>query len=206
MAWSDFKGVIDLVAMKSYLYEANGTARKGRDIPAECEAAKLAHEALVEMAAEGDDALLEEFFEMGTLPVEHLRKGLLKGVRERRVFPVLCAAAHPNIGADALLNIICEYMPSPLEAAPVKGMLNGKEAERKVADAGPVSAFVFKTVADVFAGRVSYFKVISGVLKNDTHLNNVRSRADERLSHIGCLQGKTIVPVTDLHAGDRWPS
>ncbi|MBK5291749.1 MAG: elongation factor G [Acidobacteriia bacterium] len=200
----DFKGVIDLVAMKSYLYDPNGNGKgKEGDIPAEyAEEAKQAHEALVEMAAEGDDALLEEFFEMGTLPVEDLRKGLLKGVRERRVFPVLCAAALANIGTDALLNLIGEYMPSPLEARPVKGLLNGKEVERNVGDSGPVSAFVFKTVADVFAGRVSYFKVISGVLKNDMHVTNVRSRTDERLSHIGCLQGKTIVPVTDLHAGD----
>ncbi len=200
----DFKGVIDLVSMKSYLYDASGNG-KGReaDIPAEhAEAAKAAHEALVEMAAEGDDALLEEFFEMGTLPVEDLRKGLAKGIRERRMFPVLCASAHAGIGTDSILNLICEYMPSPLEAPAVKGQLDGKETERKVSSAGPVSAFVFKTVADVFAGRVSYFKVISGVVKNDMHLNNVRARSDERLSHIGVLQGKTIVPVTDLHAGD----
>ncbi|MBM3814170.1 MAG: elongation factor G [Acidimicrobiia bacterium] len=188
----DFKGVIDLITMRSYLYEVGGDGKgKEGEIPADFkEAADEAHEALVEMVAEGDDKLMEKFFEAGTLPVEDIRTGLRKAVLERRIFPVLCASAYNNAGTDAVLNFACEYLPSPLET------------EQKISANGPVSAFVFKTAADVFAGRVTYFKVMSGVIKNDMHLINARSSADERLSHIGCLQGKTIVPVTELRGGD----
>jgi elongation factor G len=200
----DFKGHIDLITMKSYTYEPGGTG-KGReaDIPADAaSAAGEAHEALVEMIAEGDDKLMEKFFDAGTLPVDDIRVGLIKAIRERRIFPVLCASAFNTTGIDAVLNFACEYLPSPLERAPVKATVEGQPVERKIADEGQVSAFVFKTVADVFAGRLTYFKVLSGILKNDAHLINSRSSADERLSHIGSIQGKTLVPVTELHAGD----
>src|SRR5580692_113777 len=84
----------------------------------------------------------------------------------------------------------------------MEGQVERKEVELAIKDSGPVSAFVFKTVADAFAGRVSYFKVISGVLKNDAHLVNSRSGVDERLAHIGAIFGKTIPPLNELHAGD----
>jgi elongation factor G len=189
----DFKGIVDLVRMKSYV------AGKEGDIPADLtDAAKAGHEALVEMVAEGNDALLEEFFAEGTLPVDHILDGLREAVRVRRIFPVLCASATLNIGSDLMLNFINEHFPSPLEC----GSWKGKSGERPIKDSAPLSAFVFKTVADAFAGRVSYFKVISGVLKNDAHLLNARSGVDERMAHIGALFGKTIQPVTELHAGD----
>jgi len=196
-AEKDFKGVVDLVGMKSYV------AGKEGDIPADLvDAAKTAHEALVEMVAEGNDALLEEFFNEGTLPVNHIIDGLREAVRVRRIAPVLCASATGNIGSDLILSFVQEYFPSPLECGSWKGKSNGKDAERAIKDSGPVSAFVFKTVADAFAGRVSYFKVISGVLKNDAHLVNSRSSVDERLAHIGAIFGKNIQPLTELHAGD----
>jgi elongation factor G len=189
----EFKGVVDLVRMKSYI---NG---KEGDIPADLvDAAKAAHESLVEMIAEGNDALLEEFFNEGTLPVDHILDGLREAVRVRRIAPVLCASATNQIGSDQILSFINEHFPSPLEC----GSWKGKNGERAIKDSAPVSAFVFKTVADPFAGRVSYFKVISGVVKNDAHLMNSRSSVDERLAHIGALFGKTIVPVNELHAGD----
>jgi elongation factor G len=192
-AEKDFKGIVDLVRMKSYI------GGKEADIPENmAEAAKAGHEALVEMVAEGNDALLEEFFAEGTLPVEHILDGLREAVRVRRIFPVLCASATGNIGSDQILSFINEHFPSPLEC----GSWKGKSGERPIKDSAPVSAFVFKTVADPFAGRVSYFKVISGVVKNDAHLLNARSSVDERLAHIGALFGKTLVPVNELHAGD----
>jgi elongation factor G len=194
-AEKDFKGIVDLVRMKSYVGGKEG------DIPADlADSAKAAHEALVEMVAEGNDALLEEFFNEGTLPVDHILDGLREAVRVRRIAPVLCASATANIGGDLILSFINEHFPSPLECGSWKGKANGKEVERAIKDSGPVSAFVFKTVADAFAGRVSYFKVISGVLKNDAHLVNSRSSVDERLAHIGALFGKTIVPLNELHA------
>jgi elongation factor G len=195
----EFKGVIDLIAMKAYTYTPDGDG-KGKETeipPALADEARKAHEALVEMVAEGNDALMEEFFDSGTLPVEHIRDGLREGVRDRRIFPVLCASALRNIGTDALLEFLVDYMPSPAVRPAVKARLNGAEVERKITNDQPTAAFVFKTVADPFAGRLSYFKVMSGGIKNDAHLNNVRSGADERLAHIGALFGKTINHVTE---------
>src|SRR5262249_34994388 len=103
---------------------------------------------------------------------------------------------------DAVLDFIGSYMPAPTQRPASKGRLNGADVERKHGNEGPASVFVFKTLADPFSGRVSYFKVISGVLKNDQHLINVRSSTDERLAHIGAPQGKTITPVGELKAGD----
>jgi len=200
----DFKGVVDLVRMKSYSYTLDGDGKgKEGDIPESmAEAAKTAHEALVEMVAEGNDELLEEFFDKGTLPVEHIVDGLREAVRARRMFPVMCASSLHNVASDLILNFMLENFPSPIERGPWKGTLNGKETERAEKDSEPVSVYVFKTVADPFAGRVSYFKVVSGVLKNDANLVNARTGGGERLSHIGALYGKTIVPVNEIHAGD----
>ncbi|MEZ5351138.1 MAG: elongation factor G [Bryobacteraceae bacterium] len=191
----EFKGVVDLIEMKAFTYTFDGDGKGVESpIPADlAEAAKEAHEALVEMAAEGDDALLEEFFEQGTLPVEHIHDGLVTGIKAGKIFPVLCASALHNIGSDRILKFCLDYLPSPVGRV---------VADRPVSDDQPPAAFVFKTVADVFAGRLSYFKVMSGVIRNDAHLISSRSGADERLAHIGVLQGKTIVPVTQLHAGD----
>jgi elongation factor G len=202
----NFQGVIDLVRLKAYLYEANGSGKaKEAEIPAELEdAAGKAHEALVEMVAEGNDKLMEEFFEKGTLPEEHLVPGLRAAVCEKRLHPVVVAAGLPNIGSENLLNFMVDYLPSPLGRKEVEGLEHegGEPAKRKMADDQPVSAFVFKTVADPFAGRVSYFKAMSGVLKNEANLTNFNRGTSERLSHIGIVQGKTQTPVAELHAGD----
>jgi elongation factor G len=202
----NFQGVIDLVRMKAYVYDSNGSGKaKEGEIPAELkDGATKAHDALVEMVAEGNDKLMEEFFEQGTLPVEHLISGLRAAVCEKRIYPVLVAAALPNIGSENLLNSIVEYLPSPLERKEVEGLEyeGGPPVKRKIADGQPVAAFVFKTVADPFAGRVSYFKVMSGVVKNEANLANFNRGTSERLSHIGIVQGKTQTPVAELHAGD----
>ena len=200
----DFKGVVDLVRMKAYTYTPDGDGKgKESEIPANmAEDAKKAHEALVEMVAEGNDKLLEEFFEMGTLPAEDIVLGLREAVKQTRIFPVLCASGLHNIATDLLLNFILEDFPGPADGDPWRATLNGKDVERAVKDSEPVSAFVFKTVADPFAGRVSYFKVVSGVVKNDANLVNSRTGVAERLAHIGALFGKTIQPVPELHAGD----
>ncbi len=202
----DFHGVVDLVRMKAYVYVANGSGKaRETEIPAELrEAATAAHESLVEMVAEGNDALMEEFFEKGTIPVEDLVPGLRQAVGERRIFPVLVSAGVVNIGSEALLNFLADYMPSPLQRSEVEGLDHegGQPVKRKVADNQPVAALVFKTVADPFAGRVSYFKVISGIVKNEANLTNFNRGAAERFSHIAVVQGKTQTPVTELRAGD----
>ncbi len=202
----NFRGVVDLVSMKAFLYDPDGSG-KGREaeIPADLkDAATKAHEALVEMVAEGNDKLMEEFFEKGTIPVEDLMPGMKQAIAEKRIFPVLVSAGLLNIGSDALLNFLADYLPSPLERGEVEGLDHegGQPVKRKISDAGPVSAYVFKTVADPFAGRVSYFKVLSGVVKNEANLNNFNRGSVERLSHIGVVQGKIQTAIAELHAGD----
>jgi elongation factor G len=203
-----FRGVVDLIAMKAlfYTWDEGGKA-KIEEIPAVlAEPAKAAHEALVEMVAEGDDALMQEFFEQGTLPVDDLKKGLREAVLAKRIFPVLLSSALHNIGSDAILNFLVEIFPSPAARGKIAGHKTpehkGETIERKVADAEPVSVSVFKTVADPFAGRITYFKVMSGVLKNDATLANFNRNSQERLQHVQVMQGKTATPVNDLHAGD----
>ncbi len=200
----DFKGVIDLVKMKAYVYTPGGDGKaKETEIPADyAEAAKHAHEELVEQIAEGKDDLMEEFFEKGTLPEEHIVAGLVEETREMRVFPVVCMSGFQNIGSDLLLDLIATVFPSPADRPSVKLTLNGAAAERKYSDSQPAAAYVFKTTADPFAGRITFFKVLSGVIKNDANLFNVAKSSAERLAHIGAPLGKTVVPVNDLHAGD----
>jgi elongation factor G len=201
----DFKGVVDLIRMKSYTYALDGDGKgKEGEIPADlADAAQKAHEALVEMVAEGNDALMEEFFDKGTLPAEHIIDGVKQAVREMRIFPVLCASALHNLGSDLILNFLSENLPAPAEREGVLATVDGKEANRKIVENGQApSAFVFKTTADPFAGRITYFKVMSGVVKNDANLQNVTRSASERLSHLSSPQGKTLQPVTELHAGD----
>jgi elongation factor G len=203
-AEKDFKGIVDLIRMKAYTYTWDGNGKGAEsEIPAAmADAAQKAHETLVEMVAEGNDALLEEFFAEGTLPVDHILDGLRQAVREQRMFPVLCGSALRNVGNDLALNFIAEHFPSAAERGKVVGKSNGKDVERAIKESDPVSAFVFKTVADAFAGRVTYFKVLSGCVRNDANLMNSRNSGQERLAHIGCLMGKTITPITELRAGD----
>ncbi len=202
----NFRGVIDLVRMKASTYDANGSGKaKESDIPADLlEAAGDAHETLVEMVAEGNDKLIEEFFDKGTIPPEDLVPGLKRAVLERRLYPVVLSAGLPNIGSENLLNFIVDYLPTPLERSEVEGLNHesGQPVKRKITDHQPVSAYVFKTVADPFAGRVSYFKVMSGIVKNEASLANLSRGGVERLSHIAAIQGKTQIPVAELRAGD----
>ena len=200
----DFKGVVDLVRMKAYTYTPDGDGKgKEGEIPADLsDEAQKAHEALVEMVAEGNDAFMEEFFDSGTLSPEHMIDGLRSAVRELRLYPVMCASALRNVGTDLILNFVTEYLPAPADREGLAAVADGKEITQKVSESGPCSLFVFKTTADPFAGRISYFKVITGVLKNDANLVNPAKGSAERLSHIGSPQGKTITPVTELRAGD----
>jgi elongation factor G len=207
-AEKSFRGVVDLVAMKALSYTPDGDGKaRIEEIPADlAEEAKTAHEALVELVAEGDDELMQEFFDQGTLPVQDLKKGLRGAVLEKRIFPVLLGSALHNIGSDAILNFLVEIFPAPSVREKTSGHktpdYKGETIERKIADSGPVSIFVFKTVADPFAGRITYFKVISGVLKNDATLTNFQRNSPERLQHVQVMQGKTATAVNDLHAGD----
>jgi elongation factor G len=202
-----FHGIVDLVTMQALIYTSDGDGKPTRqDIPAEmAAAAQAAHEALVEMVAEGDDALMQEFFDEGTLPVPDLRKGLRDAVQGKRLFPVMVAAGLHNIGADAILDLAVEILPSPAVRSPVEGStqaVDGDVSRRAVSDAEPLSLFAYKTLADPFAGRVTYVKVVSGVLRNDATVQNFTRSTPERFQHLQIMQGKTGVAVTELHAGD----
>ncbi len=207
-AEKSLSGVIDLVRMKAYTYEMGGDGKgKETEIPANLkEQAQSAHERLVELVAEGDDKLMEKFFEAGTLAEEDLVPALHNAIREDKVFPVIFSSGLGNIGADRVMDFIVDYTPAPSEHEWVQGEPaasgNGDAPKRHETDAEPVSLYVFKTVSDPFAGRISYFKVFSGVLKNDATLQNFSRGAQEKFAHISTMQGKTAVPVNELHAGD----
>jgi elongation factor G len=203
----NLSGVVDLVNMKAYTYDlgGNGKGREG-EIPANMkDAAQEAHERLVELVAEGDDALMEEFFDKGTIPVEHLVPALHNAIREDKLFPVLFASGLGNVSTDRLMDFIVDFTPAATEHESIRGEVtsgNGEPPARKESDSEPVSLYVFKTVSDPFAGRISYFKVFSGVLKNDSSLANYSRSSQEKFAHISVMQGKTAVPVNELHAGD----
>jgi elongation factor G len=207
-AEKSLSGVIDLVRMKAYSYEMGGSGKgKEIEIPADLkDQAQEAHEKLIELVAEGDDKLMEKFFEAGTLSEEDLVPALHNAIREDKIFPVIFSSGLGNIGADRVMDFIVDYTPAPSEHEWVQGEPavsgNGDAPRRHETDAEPVSIYVFKTVNDAFAGRISYFKVFSGVMKNDGSVQNFRTNGAEKLSHISVLQGKTAVPVNELHAGD----
>jgi elongation factor G len=206
-AEKNLTGVVDLVKMKAYTYELGGNGKgKETDIPANMRAqVQEAHEMLVELVAEGDDKLMEKFFEAGTLGEEDLIPALHNAIREDKIFPVIFSSGLGNIGADRVMDFIVDYTPAPSEHEWVQGEApggNGDAPKRHESDVEPVSLYVFKTVSDAFAGRISYFKVFSGVLKNDATLLNFGRSAQEKFAHIGSMQGKTAIPVPELHAGD----
>ena len=156
------------------------------------------------MVAEGNDQLMEKFFKEGTLPPEDCREGLKHAFRERRLFPVLCTSALRNQGSENLLNFLADFCPAPSETEEVEGSLpeSNEVVKRKKSSQEPTAAYIFKTVADAFAGRISYFRVISGVVRNDANLVNFRRGSSERLAHISVMQGKTQTNVAELCVGD----
>lgn len=203
----NLSGVVDLVNMKAYTYELGGNGKgKEGEIPANMkEVAQEAHEKLVELVAEGDDALMEKFFDAGTLAEQDLIPALHNAIREDRIFPVLFASGLGNVSTDRLMDFIVDFTPAATEHESIRGEVtsgNGEPPARKESDTEPTSLYVFKTVSDPFAGRISYFKVFSGVLKNDASLANFSRNSQEKFAHISVMQGKTAVPVNELHAGD----
>jgi elongation factor G len=200
-----FRGVVDLVAMKAWTFAADGSGKPSEGpVPGDMEgAAQAAREALIEMVAEADDSLMEKFFEAGTLPQEELVGGLKRAVAAGRIFPVLCASAAANIGAQPLLDALISYVPSPAERpVRVKDAKSSEDREIAATDGGPVAAYVWKTMADPFAGRITMFRVLSGSLKSDSTVLNPGRDTAERLGSLVLLQGKTQTSVPEIKAGD----
>jgi elongation factor G len=201
----NFKGVVDLITMKGYTYAADGAGKFTEgDVPAHAAArAQEYREKLIEAVAETDEKLMEKFFDAGSLSDDELIGGLKKQVMEGKLYPVLYNAASANIGVSQLLNAVVNYLPDAVSRGTVTGKdPQGNEVQRKISDSEPFSAFVFKTFSDPFTGRVSLFRVYSGVLTQEIQPYNVNKGVTERFGSIVLLQGKTQVQVPRLHAGD----
>ncbi len=205
-AASGFRGVVDLLGMKAYVYQADGSGKfKEEEIPGEVkERAAELHHALVEAVAESDDALLERYLESGTLPPEDLRAGLRSAVISRRLFPVLCGSATKNVGVQPLLNVIVECGPSPLDRPLVGGtdVKSGERVSREGRVDQPLTSLVFKTISDPYAGKISVFRVYAGRLSSDSTVFNSVKEAKERIGQLFLLRGKQQTPVTKVGPGD----
>jgi elongation factor G len=199
-----FKGVVDLITKKAYVFQTDESGRFAEAaVPADMTAAvDAAREALIEMVAEADESLMEKFFDAGTLTDDELVAGLRAATAAGRVFPLLCASATMNIGVPQLLDAIVAYVPSPADR-PYRGSgTGGEEVARAADEKAPVEAFVWKTVADPFAGRITMFRVVSGVVKADSSIMNKTRETPERLGHLILLQGKAQTNVPELKSGD----
>jgi elongation factor G len=197
-----YRGIVDLIRMRAW----EGVGREFTEVPIPDELADTVaryRAMLVESAAEGDDELLEKFFETEDLTNEEVVRGLREGIRSGKVVPVACGAPTKNQGAAALMNLIVETFPSPEEAGTATATTaDGKTVEREPADSAPLSALVFKTLADPFVGQLTYFRVFSGSLRSDTHVQNSTSNKDERIGQLYVVRGKSQEAVSEVGAGD----
>ena len=197
----NFRGIADLLTDTAYIYEG-GKAIPG-EIPHDMEAQEhQVHDTLIEGIVIGDDALMERYLDGDMPSFQELEAVLAQGVASAQVFPVVCGAATTEIGIDRLASFICEIGPSPADRPAVELTAGGDAAEVAPDPNGEPLAFVFKTLADPYVGRINLFKVLSGVIKPDDHLVNTRTHTDERLHSLFTLRGKDQVEVSEVQAGD----
>ncbi len=196
---ASFQGVIDLITMKAY----KGDGKTAVDIPAEYRsAAEEARFALVEAAAEGEDELLEKYLESGELSNEEVIRGLKAVIRQGSFVPVFATSATTETGIFRLLDAIVDFFPSPAEIPPVKA--NGKNGEEELtaSDSGPLAAYVWKTTADPFVGKQTFFRVYSGMVTSDSRVWNQNKGVEERFGTVSIPRGKENIPVKVIHSGD----
>ncbi|MEO8379750.1 MAG: elongation factor G [Acidobacteriota bacterium] len=201
----DFKGIIDLVSMKALRYQADGSGKyETAEIPDELRSdADGWREKLIEKVAEGDDTLMEKFFEQGGLSQEDLLDGLRREVAHHQIYPVLLSAASHNIGGHAILDAFVSLLPPPTESKTIDG--KNAKGETITFDRRPEAfpaALVFKTFSDPFSGRVSLFRVYSGTMQSDHAYWNTGRDHEERAGKLQVLQGKQQIAVPELRAGD----
>ncbi|MDR5690051.1 MAG: elongation factor G [Armatimonadota bacterium] len=192
------RGVVDLVGMRAFTYEG-GRAREA-ELPEDARDEALSwREKLLERAAESDDALLEKYLEQGELSEDELRGGLRAGVASGRVVPVVCAVATSGLGAQSVLDLVVDLVPSPADR-PAEVSVDGQTLRPD--PSGPLAALVFKTMADPYVGRLSYFRVYSGTLRSDSQVYNANKERAERVGQLYLLRGKQQIPVSEVPAGD----
>jgi elongation factor G len=196
-----FSGVVDLVSMKAY----TGPDLVEGDIPSHLvAAAEEAREKLIEAAAEGDDDLLSKYLDGNELSEDEIRRGLRQGVLNSTLFPVLCTAALPNKAVRPILDAIVNYLPSPdvRGAVTATDPRTNKKVDVQPSTDAPLSALVFKSTADPYVGKLSYFRVFSGVIHSDSHVWNATRNHEERIGQLFIIRGKTQEPVVQLGPGE----
>jgi elongation factor G len=203
----DFRGVVDVVHMKAYELGSDGQAKE-IDIPSEGrDIVEKTRERLVELVAESDDALMEKYFEQGTLDEADILPNINKAIAASKLCPVFAVSSITQVGLRALLNAIVDYAPDPAHheaeyGRPVDSAPDADKLPRRYSDGEPFSAYCFRTIADPFAGRINVIKIISGKLQNDATVLNSTRGTMERLGALHSIQGKQLDKVPDAHAGD----
>lgn len=201
-----FTGIVDLVRMRAFTFATDGSGKAAEgDVPDAVKGlADKQRATLVEAVAEADDRLLEKYLETGELTEAEMQEGLVKGIGDQKLFPVLCGAPARNVAVSPLLDLLAECFPSPLERPAVEGTdLKGNgSVRREVKDDAPLAALVFKTVADPYAGKVTMFRVYSGTLTSDSTVLNATKGVKERVGQLLLLRGKQQTPVEAVGAGD----
>ena len=201
-----FKGIVDVVTMKAEIYDSeDGKQFHEAEIPADMvDEAQAAHEAVVEAAAEADDALMEKFFEEGDLSVEDIRKGLRKATIAMTCVPVLCGSSYKNKGVQMLLNAVVDYLPSPLDVDHVTGVNpeTGEEEIRKTDDDEPFAGLAFKIATDPFVGRLAYFRAYSGKLDAGSYVYNSTKGKKERVGRLVQMHANERKDIPTVYSGD----
>ena len=202
---AEFKGVVDLLTMKAYAYEADSGKCSESEIPGELKnAAEEARQKLIEDVSETDDELLEKYLDGKELSVEELKKAIREGTRERKFFPILYGSSTRQIGVPQLLEAVIDYLPSPLDEGEVEGKSpTPGETEKRAQDpSAPFSAYVFKTIIDPFAGKLSVMRVISGKVAQDMSFLNANKQTKEKFGQMFRLEGKKQEIVKEASAGE----
>jgi elongation factor G len=195
-AGPNFTSIIDVLKMKMYKYGKDGGKPEILDIPAsEMDKAEELHNQLSEMAAENEEALMELFFEKGSLTEDEMRKGIKLGMIDRSLYPVFCTCAKKNIGVGRLLEFISNIAPAPNEKKPIP-VVSGQTPKMEESD--KPSLFVFRTSVEQHVGEITYFKVMSGKVKEGMDLTNTKSGNKERLSQVFASAGKTVKKPMNL--------
>ena len=201
-----FKGIVDVVTMKAEIYDSeDGKQFHEAEIPADMvDEAQAAHEAVVEAAAEADDALMEKFFEEGDLSVEDIRKGLRKATIAMTCVPLLCGSSYKNKGVQMLLNAVVDYLPSPLDVDHVTGVNpeTGEEEIRKTDDDEPFAGLAFKIATDPFVGRLAYFRAYSGKLDAGSYVYNSTKGKKERVGRLVQMHANERKDIPTVYSGD----
>ena len=202
----NFKGVIDLIFIKAVYFEGdNGEILVLKEIPEELkEEAKKWREKLIEKISEQDETLLEKYLEGKEITEEEIRKILRQSTIKGTIVPVLCGSSLKNKGVQPLLDAIVEYLPSPLDLPPIKGInpKNGQEEIRKPLDEEPFSALVFKVMADPYVGTLTYFRVYSGFFKKGNYLLNASKNQQERIGRLLRMHANHREEIDEIRAGD----